>query len=310
MARQKQPSFIDLPRASLDDLAGVSIAVLGASEASPYPFEKRSHSASAPRVLREVSQGIAASLNQHDFDTGLTMFPDKHDRRGMVDCGDVRTDVADAEGNRRRIRRAVRRILKAGAVPILLGGDDSVPIPFLAAYEGFGPITIVQIDAHVDWADVISGNPYGYGSPMRRASEYPWVTGMVQVGIRGLGSGQQWQHDDARSWGSHLVTSYDLHAEGLEAALRHVPEGSKVVFSIDCDGIDPAVLPAVNMPTPGGLGYEDMVGLIRGIAGKALIVGLALLEYVPERDDRHRLSGLVAARLACVAMALIGATVG
>ena len=59
-------------------------------------------------------------------------------------------------------------------------------IPIFAAYAGRGPLTIVQVDAHVDWGDVIKGNPYGYGSTMRRAAELPWITGMVQVGIRGL----------------------------------------------------------------------------------------------------------------------------
>ncbi|RYY42432.1 MAG: agmatinase, partial [Sphingomonadales bacterium] len=195
-------------------------------------------------------------------------------------------------------------ILAAGAVPIMLGGDDSVPIPFLAGWEGHGDIHILQIDAHVDWADVIEGNPYGYGSPMRRASEYPWVKGMVQIGARGLGSGDKGQHDDARAWGSHLIPSRIFHAEGIEAALRHIPDGANVVVSLDCDGIDPTVLPAVNMPTPGGLSYEDMVGLLRGVAAKARLAGLALVEYVPQHDDPRRLSGIIAARIAAVTMAL------
>ena len=85
--------------------------------------------------------------------------------------------------------------------PVVLGGDDSVPIPVFAAYEGRGPLCIVQVDAHVDWGDVIKGNPFGYGSTMRRAAELPWITGMVQVGIRGLGSGTADQIEDAKAWG-------------------------------------------------------------------------------------------------------------
>lgn len=308
MTTKKPLTFIGLPRVAIGALDGASVAVLGAAEASPYVTGERSHSADAPKILREVSQDVARSLAQYDFDLDATFFPADEDgakdMRGMVDCGDVLTHAWDAAGNRARIEEAVRAILAAGAVPIVLGGDDSVPIPVLKAYDGHGPLTVLQIDAHVDWADVLQGNAYGYGSPMRRASEYPWVTGMVQVGIRGLGSGEKWQHDDARAFGSHLVTSYRLHREGLEAALRHVPEGSRVFVSIDCDGIDPAVCPAVNMPTPGGLTYEDVIGLMRGVAAKATIAGLALVEYVPQNDDRRRLSGLVAARIATVIMGL------
>jgi agmatinase len=300
----KSATFINLPQANLESLAGARIVVFGASEASPYVAGERSHSADAPATLRKASAQFAGSLGQYDFDTDLTLFPDKENRRGCVDAGDVPTNAWDAECNRTRIAAATRRILDADAVPILLGGDDSVPIPFLAGFEGHGPVTILHVDAHVDWADVIRGNPYGYGSPMRRASEYAWVTNMVQVGMRGLGSGESWQHDDARAWGSHLVSSYTLHESGPESVLHRIEPGAHVVISIDCDGIDPAALPAVNMPTPGGLTYEDMVTILRGVASKATIAGLALVEYVPGRDDRYLMSGLVAARIAAVTLAL------
>lgn len=301
----KQPTrFIGLPAADPDRLDGARIVVLGASEASSYVAGERSHSADGPAALRQASMQFAGSLGQYDFDTDLTLFPDKDDRRGIVDAGDVPTNAWDSEGNRARITAAVAGVLAAGAVPIVLGGDDSVPIPAIAAYDGHGPLTILQVDAHVDWADVLQGNPYGYGSTMRRAAEYPWVTRMVQVGIRGLGSGERWQHDDARAWGSQLVSSYTLHKQGPAAVLDRIEPGARVFVSIDCDGIDPAVLPAVNMPTPGGLRYEDMVRLLRGVAAKAVIAGLALVEYVPGRDDRRQASGLVAARIAAVTIAL------
>jgi agmatinase len=122
--------------------------------------------------------------------------------------------------------------------------------------------------------------------------------------MRGLGSGESWQHDDARHWGSRLVSSYELHERGPESVLSHIEPGSNVFVSLDCDGIDPAVLPAVNMPTPGGLTYEDMIRLLRGVAAKARIAGLALVEYVPSRDDPHQLSGLVASRIAAVTLGL------
>jgi agmatinase len=304
-ARPRAKNFVGLPSADLDDLTGARVVILGASEASPYVAGERSHSADGPAELRRASAQFGGSLSQVDFDVETTIFPDKDDRRGCVDAGDVPTSAWESEANRTRIRKSVAKILDAGAVPIILGGDDSVPIPVIAAYEGRGPITILQVDAHVDWADVIRGNPYGYGSTMRRAAECPAVTAMVQVGIRGLGSGESWQHDDARAFGSQLVSSYRLHAEGPSAVLDAIEPGARVFVSIDCDGIDPAVLPAVNMPTPGGLTYEDMILILRGVAAKAEIVGLALVEYVPSRDDRHQLSGLVAARIAAVTIALI-----
>jgi agmatinase len=255
--------------------------------------------------LRAASANFAGQLGQFDFDLEKTLFGADGDMRGMVDCGDLFTDRYDAPGNRQRITEATRKILDAGARPLILGGDDSVPIPWFAGFEPGGPYTVLQVDAHADWADVILDNPFGYGSTMRRAAELPWITGMVQVGTRGLGSGGAWQMDNARSWGSHLVTMRDIRRDGINAALSFIPERAKVLVSIDCDGLDPAVLPAVNMPTPGGLTYQDMIELLTGIAAKASIEGLALVEFVPERDDPHRLSALTAARLAAVAMGLM-----
>ena len=219
------------------------------------------------------------------------------------DLGDVKTRVRDAAGNCSRIAGATASILAAGAVPFVLGGDDSVPIPVLAGFEGHGPVTIVQVDAHVDWADEIRGEDKGYGSPMRRIAEMPWVDGMLQIGIRGLGSGEAWQHDDARGWGSKLVTSREWHRDGADEVLGGLATNSRYVLSIDCDGLDPSVFPAVAMPTPGGLSYEDLLALIDGLTARGTIVGVIIAEYVPERDDAARSSALVAARLALTILA-------
>jgi agmatinase len=298
-------TFARLPQASPASLAGGKVAVLGVSDASPYKLGFSSHSAHAPSALRQAADGFSGQLRQMDFDLGRPLFGTGDETYGMVDCGDVATNPSDPDGNRDRITAAIRSILRGGAVPVVLGGDDSVPIPVMQAYEGRGSFTVLQIDAHADWGDVIQGNPVGYGSPMRRASEMPWITAMVQIGLRGLGSGDSWQINDAKTWGSHLVESRRLHAEGVDAALAHIEQNDGAIITIDCDGIDPAVLPAVNMPTPGGLSYEDVLTVLHGVAMKTNIAGFILTELVPERDDVHKLSALTAARIVSVAMGLI-----
>lgn len=303
-------TFGRLPHAATEALQQATVAVLGIAEASPYKLGIPSHSATAPRALRVASDGFAGQLRQLDFDLGKPLFGPEGQTYGMVDCGDVATDASDPSGNRERISHAVRSILSASAVPVVLGGDDSVPIPVLQSFEGHGPITVLQIDAHADWGDVIQGNPLGYGSPMRRASEMPWIAGMVQIGMRGLGSGDAWQIEDARAWGAHLVESRQFHSDGVDAALASIAPGSAVVITIDCDGIDPAFLPAVNMPTPGGLSYEDMMAILQAVAAKARIAGFLLTELVPERDDNYKLSTMTAARIVSVALGLISIQFG
>ncbi len=300
-----RPTFAALPAADLDSLGSPTIVLFGASEATPYDPAEPSHSADAPAAIRIASREFARQLGQLDFDLGFVPFPDPDDARGVVDVGDIATSSDDAPGNRERIEAATRTVLAAGGVPVVLGGDDSVPIPVAAGFADVGPLTIVQIDAHVDWGDVIRDEPLGYGSPMRRLAEMPHVTGMIQVGIRGLGSGGTWQIADARDWGSRIVTSYDLLRHGIDAAIAQVPAGGRYLISIDCDGIDPAAFPAVAMPTPGGMRYEEVVLLLRGLAERGTIAGLVLAEYVPARDDPHRLCATMAARITAVTMGLV-----
>jgi agmatinase len=302
------PTFMGLPHAGLDAIGGAPVVVLGAVEATPYDPAEASHSALAPGAIRAASASFARQVAQFDFDLGRTLVEEPTPaalRRVGVDAGDVETSPKDAAGNRERITAAVRAVLDAGAAPLVLGGDDSVPIPVLAAFQRHGPVTVVQVDAHVDWGDAIRGERLGYGSPMRRAAEMAHVTGMLQVGVRGLGSGQAWQQDDARGWGDRIVTSREWHRRGAEAVLADVP-GERFVLSIDCDGFDPALFPAVAMPTPGGLTYEDGLDLLHGLAARGRIVGTIIAEYVPERDDGRRSCALWAARLAAVATGVMG----
>lgn len=289
-------TFAGVPAARLDALPGAGVVVLGADHGSPYEPGTASHAAGGAAAIRAGSQLFAKQLTQVDFDLGGALLSGPEDA-AIVDAGDLALDVSDGAGNRAAITAAVRRVLAAGAVPVVLGGDDSVPIPVFAAYEGRGPVAMLQVDAHVDWGDVIRGNPYGYGSPMRRASEMPWFGAMLQVGIRGLGSGTADQHADAAAYGSKIVTMDEVERDGVEAALAALPEGGDVFLSIDLDGLDPSVMPAVNMPTPGGLAYREVLRLVRGVAARRRIVGAAIVEFVPDRDP-DGLGAVTAARLA------------
>jgi len=202
------------------------------------------------------------------------------------------------------IAARIGEILTAGAVPLVLGGDDSVPIPVLQAFRKHGPISILQLDAHIDWRDRVGDETHGLSSNMRRASEMPWVERIVQVGARGIGSARAGEVADAESWGSKIVTAREVHESGIDAALRYVPDGANCVITVDCDGLDPSVIPAVAAPAPGGLTYWQAVELIQGVAQRARIVGFDLVELAPDRDA-DGLSALAAGRLVCHAVAAI-----
>jgi agmatinase len=294
-------NFLGLPR-NLPEGRAPAAVIFGAGHGSTYPGRDSSGYAGAAKAMRAASQTDAGLLAHWDFDLGGPLFPD-----GIVSCvdrGDLPTVMGDNAGNRALIEAQTRAVLAEGAVPILLGGDDSVPIPFFKGFADDGPIWILQIDAHIDWRDALDGERFGYSSPMRRASEMAHVGGMVQVGLRGVGSARPAEIEAARAFGSHFVAAREVHAGGVDAALRHIPEGARVVVTLDCDGLDPAVMPGVAAPAPGGLSYTQATDLISGLGRRARIVGFDLVELYPPADIAG-LSSLTAARLVVNAIGAI-----
>ncbi|TIQ10669.1 MAG: agmatinase [Mesorhizobium sp.] len=272
----------------------MDVPSLRAGHGSTYPRKDSSGHALAANAIRAASQDDAPLVEHWDLDLGGPLFDGKP--VCCVDAGNISTVMHDNEGNRARIEAKTREVLAASAVPILLGGDDSVVIPFLAGFAGHGPVWILQIDAHIDWRDEVDGERYGYSSPMRRASEMPHIAGLVQVGLRSVGSARLAEIEAARRYGSRFVTARELHAQGVDAALSHIPDGARVVVTFDCDGLDPSIMPGVAARTPGGLTYTQAIDLIAGLGKRARIAGFDLVEFYPPADI-DGLSALTAARL-------------
>lgn len=287
-------SFIAAPTADLGRL-DADVAVFGFPLVTPYDMRGASlHSAEAPGAVRRESVWLGDPVDRYDFDLGGTVFDGKDVR--LVDCGDVRCEPTDFPASRARATAVTRRILEAGAVPVMLGGDDSAPIPFFRAFEGRGPFTLVQVDAHIDWRHEVNGITEGYSSTMRRASEMPWIGRMVQVGQRGTGSARAEEVRDALARGVTLVSAREVHESGVGAALARVPEGGEIILTIDCDGIDPSVMPGVNAPSPGGLTHHQATALVQGLARKGRIAGFDIVELAPAKDV-NGISAYAAARL-------------
>ena len=283
--------FFDLPLASPEDTGPLDLAVIGAPAATPYA-SVGNYCAAAPDAIRAAFGWPGVSAH-HDFDLGGPLLPEGV---AAVDWGNLDYSDSDFAFNRRTIAGAVGRALARGAVPLVLGGDDSVPIPVLRAYEGHGPLTILQFDAHIDWRDAVDGETEGLSSNMRRASEMEWVENIVQVGARGIGSARPEDRQDALEWGAQLIPMRDLIYHGVETVIDAIPQGANLYIALDIDALDPAVVPAVIGPAPGGFDYWSLLTIIERAAAKATLVGFNLTELMPAADVGGR-GALVAARL-------------
>lgn len=275
--------------------AGARLAVFGAPHGTPYRgIDNRVH-AKAPDAFRRAMKADALWIHHWDFDFDAPLLEGLSFK--AVDLGNLMTQPKSGKANREKIAKATRQVLAAGAVPVMFGGDDSTPIPFLGAFEGERPITVVQIDAHIDWRQEREGETLGYSSTMRRASEMEHVWRIVQLGAHGLGSAREEEVTAARQWGARILPAPVLHKQGVEAALALIEPDSDCVVCLDLDVLDAAVMPAVAHPSPGGLSFVQVTDILAGIAAKARIAGFCMVEFVPARDS-HDVAAYTAGRIA------------
>jgi agmatinase len=300
----KHQSLLWSPVCTDLDALDAHIAVLGVPFGSAYHASAITNDQSkAPDAVRSVTDRICRGLERYDFDVGGPIYGGRALK--VVDVGNVPADMTDLRGHYARAEQAASKILAAGAMPITIGGDHGIPIPILRAYKGRGPITLIQVDAHIDWRDEVNGVRDGLSSPIRRASEMPHIGEIFQIGIRSQGSARPEEVKAAAAYGSNIIPAFEVHDNGMDAVLDRIPEGGQYYITIDADGLDPSVMPAVEGPAPGGLTFHQVRKLIHGLVRKGRVVGMDIVEITPSTDV-NMITCITAGRLI---VNLIGAAV-
>jgi agmatinase len=289
-----QSGFLGAPVETDPGRIDADVAILGVPHGWPYPRPgSTAGCAEAPAAIRRRAARLAGFRGNWDFDLDAPMLA-ADARPRIVDAGDVPGDPDDGPGNAAASTAAVGAILERGAVPVCIGGDDSVPIPILRAFADRGALTVLQVDAHIDFRDEVQGVREGYSSAMRRAAEMDHVSRIVQVGLRGVGSARRTDVDEARAAGNLLVTAREVHERGVGWVLDQLMPNASIFVSLDFDGLDPSVFPAVSAQAPGGLSLAQAAELVGGIGPR--LAGAVVTEYVPSLDESGA-SAAVAVRL-------------
>ena len=273
------------------DNINADVAVMGA----PFDFgsQFRSGARMGPRGIREASTLFSFGHGgAYDHEDDITYLPS--DSTKIVDIGDADIIHTDTIKSHENIKFGVKKIIEAKAIPVILGGDHSINIPCIDAFEDQESIHVIQIDAHLDFVDERHGVRYGHGNPMRRASEKSYVSGMTQIGIRNVSSTAKEGYIDARAKGSKIFSVRHLREMGIDKILEQIPKDKRYYITIDIDAFDPSIASGTGTPSHGGFYYYEILELLDGIIKQGKVVGLDLVEVAPDYDLTNSTATLAA----------------
>ena len=281
------------------DNINADVAVMGA----PFDFgsQFRSGARMGPRGIREASTLFSFGHGgAYDHEDDIIYLPS--DTTKIIDIGDADIIHTDTIKSHENIKFGVKKIIEAKATPVILGGDHSINIPCIDAFEDQESIHVIQIDAHLDFVDERHGVRYGHGNPMRRALEKSYVSGMTQIGIRNVSSTAKEGYIDARAKGSKIFSVRHLRDMGIIKILEQIPKNKRYYITIDIDAFDPSIASGTGTPSHGGFYYYEILELLDGLTKRGNVVGIDLVEVAPDYD----LSGSTSFLAAQLLMNLLG----
>ncbi|MDF3350764.1 agmatinase [Sulfitobacter sp. KE34] len=281
-----------LRRKYTKDLTGVDIAVTG------VPFDQavtnRPGTRLGPRAIREASALQAPDAPYGwDFDV-LSEF-------AIADYGDLAFDYGHVSQFPAALTAHIKTILDAGAASVVLGGDHYISFPILKAYaEKYGPISLLQFDAHTDtWQDD-DMDRIDHGTMFYKAVKSGIVdpSTSVQVGIRTT-------NED--TMGVNIIDAREVHEKGPQATVAKIKEilGDRPCYlTFDIDALDPAFAPGTGTPVWGGLTSAQASIMLRDLAG-INIMGGDVVEVSPPFDTTGA-TAVAGAHVATEILSLLG----
>ncbi|MEA2204739.1 MAG: agmatinase [Blastocatellia bacterium] len=185
-----------------------------------------------------------------------------------------------------------KKLIASEKFVAMIGGEHSVSSPVIRAHaEAYPNLSVLQIDAHADLRDTYDGTPHSHASIMARVVKDLGIPA-VQCGIRSISAEEAGVVDKLPTkifWAKDIVGRSDWWEPAVDALTDNV------YFTVDIDGLDPSLVSATGTPEPGGLGWYDVMGLIRTLAQKRRVVGMDLTEY--SYVEGHDASAFLCAKL-------------
>jgi agmatinase len=192
-------------------------------------------------------------------------------------------------------------VRRAGAIPLILGGDHSITEPCVRGCASTGPVGLIHFDAHTDTASQLWGMELSHGTPMYRLVDQGHVDGgrYAQIGLRGYWPGERefaWQ----KSQGITSFFMQDVRRMGIDTVVERTTQlvgDDPVYLTVDIDVLDPAFAPGTGTPEPGGMSVHELLSACRRIAEATELVGADVVEVLPDHSHPVDITALAAGRI-------------
>ncbi|MGB0715413.1 MAG: agmatinase [Phycisphaerae bacterium] len=254
----------------------------------PIPYDATTSFQTGTRYGPHAILAASCALEEMDEET----LTETH-REGIATMAPVAVDASGPAGMHATIYEAAAPVVKDGKFLLGLGGEHGVSSALYRAHqEHYGPLSVLQIDAHLDLRDEYEGSTYSHASVMRRIHDMG-TTQIVPVGIRNICAEELAFCKDANITyfaASACHGTYDWIDEAVERLT------DQVYVTIDIDGFDPSFAPGTGTPEPGGLDWYQVIRLLRATAARKTIVGADIVEVLP--IPGQAVTEFLAARLA------------
>ena len=302
-------TFLGIERCDLDipsSYADADVVIVGAPIDSGTSH--RSGAKFGPQAIR------GGDYLPHDAERPhLALRIDALKEMKVVDAGDLLMPGSDLVASLEVLAQATEKISRAGAIPVILGGDHSIAsadVAGIARHRGRGKISMIHFDAHADTGEDQWGALVGHGTPMRRLIDTGTVRGdrFLQLGLRGY-----WPDAKTLDWmrdqGMRSFEMTEIHHRGLNTVLDEsfsilTNECDGVFLSVDIDVVDPGMAPGTGTPEPGGMTSRELLESVRRICLELPVVGIDVVEVAPAFDSAD-ITAILANRVVLEALSAI-----
>jgi agmatinase len=236
----------------------------------PIPYDATTSYQSGSRFGPEAMMNASAQLELYDEELAFETVQ----RVPIYTLDQMAPQLGNPADMVAEVYKATKQIYRDKKFPFCFGGEHSLTFGAVkAACEQYDNVSVLHFDAHADFRNEYEGTPYNHACVMRRSIEC--ADNVTSVGVRSVSIEDATEH-------KHFTKRHQVFlAPALPTKKILATLKKNVYITIDVDVFDAAVMPATGTPQPGGLGWYDVLGLVRAVAKSRTVIGADVMEFMP-----------------------------